>query len=204
MQYRYRLVLLFMAIFIAGCSTTPPPRQPSNICSIFRQYPQWYWDTQGVKRRWGVPIAVQMAIIHQESAFKGKALPARTKLLWIIPWTRPSSAYGYTQALKQTWKRYKRENGRVWVSRTDFGDAVDFIGWYVNTAHRRVGISKYDAYNIYLAYHEGMGGFKRKTYLRKRWLVSVAQKVKRRAIRYQAQLRRCQRSLPSKPWYKIW
>jgi hypothetical protein len=32
-----------------------------------------------------------MAIIHQESKFDPSARPQRTKLLWVIPWTRPSS-----------------------------------------------------------------------------------------------------------------
>jgi hypothetical protein len=54
-----------------------------------------------------------------------------------------------------------------------------------------LGISKWDAYNQYLAYHEGHGGFKRKTYNGKPWLIGVARKVKNSASGYAAQLKRC-------------
>jgi hypothetical protein len=188
---------------VTGC-VSRPPSNVNNLCSIFKQYPDWYSDAKTVQRRWHVPIAVQMAIIHQESKFNGKAKPARTKLLWIIPWTRPSTAYGYTQALKGTWEHYKKQRGNYFSSRDDFGDGVDFIGWYANMAHNRAGIRLNDAYSLYLAYHEGVGGFQRKTYLKKKWLIGVAHKVSARAQTYQAQLNRCQSSLKGKAWYKVW
>ena len=155
-----------------------------------------------VERRWKVPVAVQMAIIHQESKFDSTAEPKRTKLLWVIPWSRPSTAYGYTQALRSTWDLYRHSHGGVFASRTDFTDGVDFIGWYANLAHRRAGISRQDAYSLYLAYHEGITGYQRKTYLHKQWLMPVAHKVEARAQIYQAQLLQCQKSLPSRFWYK--
>lgn len=89
------------------------------------------------------------------------------------------------------------------ASRESFTDGVDFIGWYANQAHRKAGIDRNDAYSLYLAYHEGVGGYMRQTYLQKPWLVQVAHKVKARAQIYQAQLMRCQQSL-SKAWYKFW
>lgn len=192
---------LILMLTLTGC-ITPQPSNTNNICSIFRQYPKWYWATQNSARRWGVPVNVQMAIMHQESRFKGDAKPARTKLLWIIPWTRPSSSYGYTQALDQTWEHYKKSAGKHFVSRSNFSDAVDFIGWYGYTAHRKLGIPKNDAYKLYLAYHEGMGGYSRKTYLRKKWLIAVSRKVKRQATIYRSQLAACQGRLKSEPWYR--
>jgi len=66
-------------------------------------------------------------------------------------------------------------------------------------SHRMLGISKWDAYNQYLAYHEGHGGYKRRTYLKKPWLVKVARKVEARAKRYRAQLARCEHRL-DKGW----
>lgn len=190
-------------LLLSGC-VQPPPNNTDNICSIFRQYPEWYWDAQRVQSHWHIPIPVQMAIIHQESRFNGRARPARTKLLWIIPWRRPSSASGYTQALTMTWKRYQAERGGAFAARDQFGKAVDFIGWYAHNARKRAGISPTNAYALYLAYHEGVGGYLKKTYLQKEWLVKVAQKVKRRAIIYDSQLSRCRYSLKSKPWYQIW
>lgn len=60
-----------------------------------------------------------------------------------------------------------------------------------------VGISKWDAKNQYLAYHEGHGGYRKKSYRKKAWLVKVADKVKRRADRYGAQLNGCRDELDS-------
>ncbi|WP_058529494.1 transglycosylase SLT domain-containing protein [Legionella londiniensis] len=198
-----RILFILPVLFLTGC-VKPPPANVENICHIFKQYPNWYREAKDVQRRWRVPIPVQMAIIHQESKFNGKARPERTKLLWIIPWKRPSSAYGYTQALKTTWSDYKKHNGSIWSSRDDFGDAVDFIGWYTNLAYQKAGIARNDPYALYLAYHEGIGGFQRKTYLKKQWLIHVAQKVKRRARIYEVQLTGCEQSLRRKNWLALW
>ncbi|MCA0403052.1 MAG: hypothetical protein LCH30_04555 [Proteobacteria bacterium] len=199
---KLKLLFIFISLLLIGC-VSKPPRDVNNICNIFKQYPKWYWDAEDVQKRWLVPIPVQMAILHQESKFDGRATPPRTKLLWIIPWKRPSSAYGYTQALKSTWELYRKTEGGggFFASRDVFSDAVDFVGWYANQAHRKAGISRSDTYNLYLAYHEGIGGFQRKTYLRKGWLIPVARKVKARAQIYEAQLNQCRRQLPSRPWF---
>lgn len=200
MKYFKNLMLVMASLILSSCATTPP-RNVDNICSVFRQYPHWYRDSVDVQRRWWVPIYVQMAIIHQESHFNAHARPPRTKLLWIIPWTRPSTAYGYAQVLDGTWSVYRRANGGFFSGRHHFADGVDFIGWYANEAHKRAGISRQDPYNLYLAYHEGIGGFQRKTYLSKPWLIAVAHKVSSRSAIYQAQLKAC-RSLPRvKSWY---
>jgi hypothetical protein len=188
-------------LMLSGC-VSPPPNDLNNICSMFKQYPKWYSDTKDVERRWLVPVPVQMAIIHQESHFNGRAKPPRTKILWIIPWTRPSTAYGYSQALDGTWAHYKKTNGGLFSSRDKFGDAVDFIGWYTNMAHQKAGIRRDDAYSLYLAYHEGVGGYQRRTYLQKKWLMQVAHKVAARAQIYKAQLAKCSRDFKS--WYQFW
>lgn len=199
-----RILLPLSLVLLSACSTVPPPPKNSHdICYIFRQYPSWYWSTQQTEKKWRVPIEVQMAIIHQESRFDGDAKPAREKLLGIIPWKRPSTSYGYTQALKTTWQTYQQSENRG-GDRDDFDDATDFIGWYAQQAHQRVGIAKTDPYRLYLAYHEGIGGYSRKTYLNKTWLINVARKVKRQSIRYREQLNRCQHTLQSKPWYRLW
>ena len=192
-------VVMLAALFLLGCVSTPPSNV-NNICHIFKQYPKWYTASLDVQKRWRVPIPVQMAIIHQESKFDGRAKPGRTKLLWIIPWKRPSTAYGYSQALDGTWALYKRTNGGPLSSRNSFSDGVDFIGWYANEANKRAGIPRSDAYSLYLAYHEGIGGYQNKTYLKKGWLIPVAHKVSARAAIYKAQLASCQKSLGSSWW----
>lgn len=184
--------LLVLTCLLSACVSTPP-RDINNICSIFNQYPRWEREALDVQTRWKVPVAVQMAIIHQESKFDAHAQPPRTKLLQIIPWSRPSTAYGYSQALRGTWLEYKQSQGNLFSSRDDFGDAVDFIGWYADTAARRAGISRTDAYNLYLAYHEGVGGYQRKTYLKKPWLITVARRVKAKSYMYDIQLAACRK-----------
>lgn len=194
-------VALTLGISLSACQT-PRPQQVQNICGVFKQYPKWYWASRDAQEKWGVPIAVQMSIVHQESGFNGKIKPDRTKLLGIIPWKRPSSAYGYSQALKGTWDHYQTDTGQSRAKRSAFADAVDFIGWYGHQANLRAGIHKRNAKHVYLAYHEGIGGYQRKTYHGKPSVVKVADKVSSRADIYQQQLNQCQASLPEKPWWR--
>ncbi len=192
MNFKLRAIIFVLCILsLNACVSPPPPSDLNNVCNIFRQYPSWYKHAKDVERRWRVPVPVQMAIIHQESKFDAHARPPRTKLFFVIPWKRPTTATGYAQALHGTWKEYKQSNGGLLSSRHSFADGVDFIGWYANIAHRRAGINRSDAYPLYLAYHEGVGGYQRKTYLRKAWLMPVARKVEARSQLYATQLNSC-------------
>ena len=179
---------------ISACSTLPPDRV-DNLCAIFREKGDWYEDAADARDRWGGTIPVMMAIMYQESRFQADARPPRRRMLGFIPGLRPSSAYGYSQAKKETWKEYKRDAGDFGADRDDFADAIDFIGWYNARSTQRNSISPYDAYGLYLAYHEGHGGYSRSTYLEKPWLLNVARKVEARATSYQAQLAACQAEL---------
>jgi len=182
-------LLLFLIIF-SGCATSPP-KNINNACRIFDEKSKWYKASYKSYKKWGVPVHVQLAIMHQESRFVSDAQPPRRTLLWFIPWTRPSDAFGYAQVLDSTWEWYKDKTGNWFADRDDYKDAVDFIGWYGNISYNTLKISKWDAYGQYLAYHEGHGGYKRKTYLKKKWLMQVAKKVKANASRYAQQLKQC-------------
>lgn len=70
-----------------------------------------------------------------------------------------------------------------------------FIGWYTAGTQKQLGISKWDTYNQYLAYHEGRGGFSRGTYRSKPWLMQVARKVEQQSKIYGAQLKQCRGEL---------
>jgi len=194
---------IFVAFFISGCGGHSPPKNPNDICEIFREVEDWYDAANDTYQKWGVPPYVSLAIMHQESSFEAAARPPRKKFLWIFPGTRPSSAYGYAQALDGTWERYKKATGNSWADRDEFEDAIDFIGWYCNLSKRLSGISKKDAYNQYLAYHEGHGGYNKRTYKKKKWLVKVAQKVKNRANIYKRQLNACKDEFEGKGW-SLW
>jgi len=179
---------------LAGCMSSPP-EEPDNLCEIFYEKDGWYKDAKKASRRWGSSIPVMMAFIHQESAFKARAKPPRTKILWIIPGPRPASAYGYSQATDGTWDIYKRATGSWGADRNDFDDAIDFIGWYNDQSYRRNKIAKTDAYSLYLAYHEGHGGFAKRSFANKQWLKGVSTKVSRRAASYGEQLKGCEKKL---------
>ncbi len=198
------IVIVFVCFALAGllvsCSHAPP-RNIVDSCRIFEEKSSWYEAARDSYQKWGVPIHVQLAIIYQESRFVHDAKPPRTRLLWVIPWRRLSSAYGYGQIKDSTWKWYLKSTGRRWADRDDFDDVVDFIGWYGSMSHRLLGISKWDAYSQYLAYHEGQGGYRRKSYLKKPWLQKVARKVDLRAKNYYAQLKRCEADLGKKGWW---
>jgi hypothetical protein len=175
---------------LAGCATTPPS-QVENACTLLAEKPDWDEATRATERRWGTPPQVQLAIIRAESSFKHDAKPPRDTFIGIPMWWRVSSAYGYAQAKDETWDGYRKATGNGWASRTDFDDASDFIGWYTDQNQKKLGISKWDTYNQYLAYHEGQGGYSRGTYKKKDWLIRVARKVDGWAKTYGSQLRAC-------------
>ncbi len=183
---------------VSGCASVP--ENVEDICAIFDEKSRWYRAAKKSEERWGTPIHVQMSIIRQESSFRFNAKPPRKKLLGFIPWRRPSNAYGYAQALESTWQSYKTETGHRGADRDNFKHAIDFVGWYTDKSQKTVGISKWDPYNQYLAYHEGQGGWQRKSYSGKRWLTETARKVDYRAREWGAQLKRCEGDLDDGWW----
>lgn len=138
---------------------------------------------------------VPMAIIHQESRFDATARPPMNYFLGVIPKGRASDAYGYSQALKNTWREYEKAVGSRSKDRDDFADSFDFVLWYMHKTYTRNGVSKWDAYAQYLNYHEGHGGFSRGSYQSKQWLIDVANKVNAQAQKYAAQLNSCKARL---------
>ena len=197
------IIVAFALLMIVGCATSPP-EQVGNVCDIFREKSGWYSDAKKSRARWGVPISVSMAFMYQESRFIATAKPPRQKLFGVIPGPRPSDSYGYSQAKESTWDWYQRSTGNYGADRDDFGDAIDFIGWYNNVSHKELGISKQDAFRLYLAYHEGHGGYRKQSYRSKDWLIDVARKVDRQAQQYNSQLQECGEELEPRGWFDWW
>lgn len=189
------LILLVLALgTLAACGGSgnfAAPRNLDNACMLADERPQYMRAMERAERRWGVPVAVQMATFHQESRFVGDARPPHVYALGVIPMGRMSSAFGYSQALDGTWEEYVRETGNRGADRTDIADAADFMGWYMTLTRERNGIALSDARNQYLAYHEGHAGYRRGSYRSKPWLTRVADRVAERADMYTRQLAVC-------------
>ena len=186
-----RAFILLMVLASCGSREFSAPRNLDNACAILSERPNYARALRATKRRWGVPVAVQMATIYQESKFIGNARTPFQYTLGVIPMGRQSSAYGYSQALDGTWREYQVDQRRMSARRDRIDDATDFMGWYMNRSRERNGISLSDARNQYLAYHEGHTGFSRGSYNQKSWLLRIAGTVQDRAVMYDAQLLSC-------------
>ena len=113
LKINYFLILFFL---ISGCSSVP--KNTLDSCSIFNERYLWYKHIKKSEKKWGTPVYLQLAIIKMESGFDWLAKPPRQKLFKIIPYKRPSSSFGYSQAVKGTWKQYKTETGNKFATRT--------------------------------------------------------------------------------------
>lgn len=189
-------LFLLLLLLLTSCSsiTTQRPANPENICDIFRQNSDWYEAALDMQKRWKIPLTVPMAMMYQESSFKYDAKPPMDYFLF-VPIGRRSSAYGYAQVKDEAWDDYKKQTGNRWADRDNFADAIDFMGWYAYKTSRVNKVAPSDAYNMYLNYHEGWGGFRRGTHNDKRWLLKTSRIVDARAKRYATQFRQCQSSL---------
>ena len=189
-------LLILIYFFTIGCSSIPS--NTSNSCSIFSERYLWYKHAKKVEQKWGTPIYIQLAIIKMESDFDWLAKPARQKIFKVIPYKRPSSSFGYSQAVKGTWEQYKNETGNSLATRARFKDSVDFIGWYINKTSKILKISKNDAYRQYLAYYKGWGDYK--NYSKDKKAIVYAKSVRELASKYRKQLSLCKKNLDKKKY----
>ncbi len=191
-----KLLLFICLLILSSCSSIP--KNTADGCSIFSERYLWYKNANKTQRKWGTPIYIQLAIIKMESDFDRLAKPDRKKIFKIIPFKRPSSSFGYSQAVKGTWKQYKQETNNPLATRARFKDSVDFIGWYTNKTEKLLKISKKDAFRQYIAYHEGWGNYK--NYKKKQKVILLAKKVQMQSNKYKSQLHKCSKSLNRKKY----
>ena len=194
MILKKKIFFLFLFFLISACSSIP--KNTADGCSIFSERYLWYKYAKKTEREWGTPIYIQLAIIKMESDFDWLAKPERTKIFKVIPYKRPSSSFGYSQAVKGTWKQYKIETGNKFATRTRFKDSVDFIGWYTSKTEKILKISKKDAFRQYIAYHEGWGNYK--NYKNNQKIIILATKVEKQSKKYRLQLKKCEKRLNRK------
>ena len=191
MIQKKKIFFFLIIFFISSCSSIP--KNTADSCSIFSERYLWYKHAKKAEVKWGTPIYVQLAIIKMESDFDWLAKPQRHKLFKVIPYKRPSSSFGYSQAVKGTWKQYKEETGNKYALRSRFKDSVDFIGWYTNKTEKILKISKSNAFKQYIAYHEGWGAYK--NYKNNPKVINLAKKVESQSQIYKQQLLNCSSSL---------
>ena len=184
-------LLLIIFLYISACSSIP--QNTADGCSIFSERYFWYKHVKTTEKKWGTPAHLQLAFIKMESDFDWLAKPQRLKLFKVIPYKRPSSSFGYSQAVKGTWKQYKEETGNKLATRTRFKDSVDFIGWYTHKTEKILKISKKDTFRQYIAYHEGWGNYKH--YKKNQKIILLAKKVQKQSDKYKKQLESCRKSL---------
>lgn len=194
-----KIIIVCCSLLVSGCTVlgpvtfvdASPPSDKDNICRILNEKPQWREHLASAVDKYGAPRHVLMAIMHQESKFQHDARPLSSSGGGLFGTEYASTAYGFSQALNKTWDDYKVSVGEPMARRDSFKDSVHFIGWYVAATNRELALSKWDAEVQYLAYHEGRGGYKKKTYKMKPWLKKVAKKVKRKASSYSKQYKSC-------------
>ena len=190
------LISLIILLILSSCSSVP--LNTKNSCNIFSERYLWYKHVKNTEKKWGAPIHIQLAFIKKESDFDWLAKPKRLKLFKVIPYKRPSSSFGYSQAVKGTWDQYKKETNNRLATRARFKDSVDFIGWYINKTEKLLKIPKTDAYRQYIAYHEGWGNYK--NYKKNKKVIIFAKEVKDQANKYRKQLVKCQKRLNKKKY----
>ena len=190
---KFFLIILFL---LSACSSVP--KYPQNACKIFGENYLWYKSIKKSSETYGVPIHIILAIVNKESGFNRWAKPRRTKIFKIIPYKRPSSSFGYSQAVNKTWDLYKKETGNPLALRTRFKDSVMFIGWYINKTKKINNIPLNDPYRQYLNYYLGWGSYAKKVYKHDKKAIIFAKKVEKQSKIYQSQLRECEKGLKNK------
>lgn len=99
MSRLFRALTLVLLAASCGGGSGDAPRSLDNACSILKERPKYARAFKATERRWGVPVHVQMATIHQESKFISDARPplpicsrcnshwTAVQRLWLLPST---------------------------------------------------------------------------------------------------------------------
>ena len=191
---KYLIIIIFF--FLSACSSVP--RNTKNSCEIFKERYLWYKHSKAAYKKWGVPIHLQLAFIKKESDFNWLAKPPRKKIFKVVPFKRPSSSFGYSQAVKGTWQQYENETGRKLATRMRYKDSVDFIGWYITKSSKILKIPKTDPYRQYLAYYLGWKDYKNSKDNKK--AIIYARSVRETSSKYRKQLTICKKNLNKKKY----
>jgi len=192
------LVYFITFFFLLSCSSIP--KHPADACKIFGERYFWYKHAKKSSEMYGAPIHIILAFVKKESGFNRWAKPKRKKLFKVIPYKRPSSSYGYSQAVEKTWELYKQETNNPLALRTHFKDSVMFIGWYIKKTNTINQIPFNDSYRQYLNYYLGWGSYAKKTYKTDKKSIIYAKSVEKQSKIYKNQLNECKKILDRKKY----
>ena len=187
------LIYFITLLFLVSCTSVP--KYPSNACKIFGEKYLWYKHAKKSSEVYGAPIHIILAFVNKESSFNRWAKPKRKKLFKVIPYKRPSSSFGYSQAVTKTWELYKTETNNPLALRTRFKDSVMFIGWYMKKTNKINKIPLNDSYRQYLNYYLGWGNYAKKIYKTDKKSIIYAKSVQKKSKIYKNQLKEWQKSL---------
>lgn len=207
MNMKIKLITLSLAsTLLWGCSSktvtvveTPKDFRTTSIktnfkndaCKMFKENPDWLAASNRSYQKWGTPVSVQLSFVYHESSFVYNARPLKKRKGYVFGKEYASSALGFSQALNGAWGDYLKERKPKNAKRTNYGDSVDFIGWYNSKSFKQLGLKATDSYSLYLAYHEGRGGFKKGYHLKQKWLMNYAKSVEKKSKVYSKQINEC-------------
>ena len=183
------LIYSIIFFFLVSCSSVP--KYPQNACKIFGEKYFYLKYTRAASKKWGVPISSILAVINKESGFKRFAKPKKLKIFKIIPYRRPSSSLGFSQAVNKTWDLYKKENNKPAALRISYKSSSDFIGWYFWKANKINKVSLNNIRDLYLNYYLGFSAYKNKAYQTDKKAIIYAKSVEKQAKIYKSQLLEC-------------
>jgi hypothetical protein len=66
MSRLFRAAILLAFLASCGGGNFSAPRNLDNACAIVDERPQYFRAMQDTEQKWGVPVPVLMAIIHQD------------------------------------------------------------------------------------------------------------------------------------------
>ena len=189
---------IYFIIFFFFISCTSVPKYPTNACKIFGEKYLWYKHAKNSSEKYGAPVHTILAFVNKESGFNRWAKPKRKKLFKVLPYKRPSSSFGYSQAVNKTWELYKTETNNPLALRTRFKDSAMFIGWYMNKTNKINKIPFNDPYRQYLNYYLGWGSYSKGAYKKDKKAIILAKNVEKQSNTYRKQLIECQKILDKK------
>ena len=192
------LICIVVFFFIVSCSSIP--KDTSNACKLFGERYLWYKHAKKSSEIYGVPIHIILAFVNKESGFNRWAKPKRTKIFKVVPYKRPSSSFGYSQAVNKTWEMYKIDTNNPLALRTRFKDTEMFIGWYIRKTNKINKVPLTDSFNQYLNYYLGWGDYSEKVYKTDKKSIIFAKSVQKQSNTYKKQLKECQKSLDRKKY----